>query len=153
MTEPGGAEVCELAVRLRLVVGRLSRRVRVDTRRSLPSLQLSILVTLDRLGPQGLSELAHREQVATSTMSRALSTLDRKGLVARTSSSEDGRSLLISITEAGRSRWREVCGHPTALIARRLDRLDPEHRSALQAALPALEALLVEQGNGAATGG
>ncbi|MDN5919989.1 MAG: MarR family transcriptional regulator [Pseudonocardia sp.] len=137
-----GAEAAELAARLRLVVGRLSRRARIDARGSLYSLQLSTLVTLDQHGPQQLFELARREQVAKSTMSRVLATMDQKGLVVRSATPDDARRLSISITPAGRARLLQVWGHPTALIRRRLERLEPTHRAALQAGLPALEALL-----------
>lgn len=137
-----GAEAAETAVRVRLVIGRLSRRVRIDARGSLPSLQLSILVTLNQYGSQQLFELAQREGVARSTMSRVLAALGQKGLVLRSATPDDARGLSISITPAGRARLVQVCGHPTALIRRRLERLEPTHRAALQAALPALEALL-----------
>ena len=138
-------EVSEVAVRLRLVVGRLSRRIRIDARGSLPPLQLSILVTLDRHGPQQLFELARREEVARSTMSRVLAAMGQKGLIVRTVTPDDGRGLLVSITPAGTTRLLQVCGNPAALIRRRLDRLDPRHRAAVHAALPALEALLDDE--------
>jgi hypothetical protein len=47
----------ELATRLRLAVGRLSRRVRIDGGESVPPLQLSALVTVEGHGPLRLSEL------------------------------------------------------------------------------------------------
>lgn len=143
-TAATGAEAAEMAVRLRLVVGRLGRRIRTDAPGSLPSLQLSTLVALDQYGPQQLCELARREDVARSTMSRALSAMGQKGLIDRATTPNDARGLLISITPAGTTRLLQVCGHPTALIRRRLDRLDPEPRAALLAALPALEDLLVD---------
>jgi hypothetical protein len=51
-------EQTELAARLRLVVGRLNRRIRIDGRESIPPLQLSALVTVEQHGPLRLSELA-----------------------------------------------------------------------------------------------
>ena len=45
---------------------------------------------------------------------------------------------------AARLRLAEVRSHRTALIARRLARLTDEQRALLTAALPALEALLVD---------
>ncbi len=133
----------ELAARLRLAVGRLNRRIRIDDSESLPPLQLSTLVTVELHGPLRLSELARREAVTAPTMSRVLTALDEQGLVARASDPGDARGVLISISDTGRTRLQEMRSHRTALIARRLDRLDDAQRAALEAALPALEALLV----------
>lgn len=134
----------ELASRLRLAVGRLNRRIRIDDRESLPPLQLSTLVTVELCGPLRLSELARREAVTAPTMSRVLTALDEAGLVSRAADPGDARGVLISISPSGSSRLDEMRSHRTALIARRLDRLDGPQRTAIEAALPALEALLVE---------
>lgn len=80
MTTSGAAatEAAGMAIRLRLVVGRLSRRIRSDARGSWPSLQPSTLVTLDQYGPQQLGELAQREDVARSTMSWVLAAMSQE---------------------------------------------------------------------------
>lgn len=135
----------ELAARLRLAVGRLNRRIRIDDKESLPPLQLSTLVTVENNGPLRLSELARREAVTAPTMSRVLTALDEAGLVSRAADPGDARGVLISISPSGVSRLAELRSHRTALIARRLDRLDDRQRGALEAALPALEALLVDE--------
>lgn len=135
----------ELAARLRLAVGRLHRRIRIDGRESIPPLQLSALVTVEDHGPLRLSELARREAVTAPTMSRVLGALDEQGLVVRTPDPQDARGVLITLSEAGASRLDEVRTHRTALVARRLTRLDSAQLAALRAALPALEALLVDE--------
>ncbi|MBW0103860.1 MarR family winged helix-turn-helix transcriptional regulator [Pseudonocardia sp. KRD291] len=135
----------ELAARLRLAVGRLHRRIRIDDKESLPPLQLSTLVTVELSGPLRLSELARREAVTAPTMSRVLTALDEAGLVSRAADPGDARGVLISVSPAGVSRLAELRSHRTALIARRLARLDETQRAALEASLPALEALLVDE--------
>lgn len=147
---PGGTTVTsrfetsddDLASRLRLVVGRLNRRIRIDGTDSLPPLQLSALVTVETEGPLRLSELARREGVTAPTMSRVLSALDEQGMVLRAPDPGDARGVLVSISEQGRATLREVRTERTALVARRLDRLDSDQRAALETALPALEALI-----------
>jgi DNA-binding MarR family transcriptional regulator len=134
----------ELATRLRLAVGRLSRRVRIDGGEQVPPLQLSALVTVEQHGPLRLSELARREAVTAPTMSRVLSALDEQGLVVRSPDPQDARGVLITLSSEGARRLDEVRTQRTALIARRLARRDDAQRSALTAALPALEALLVD---------
>jgi DNA-binding MarR family transcriptional regulator len=138
------AERAELAARLRLVVGRLHRRIRIDGRESIPPLQLSALATVEQHGPLRLSELARREAVTAPTMSRVLAALDEQGLVIRTPDPHDARGVRIVLSEEGAARLAEVRSHRTALVARRLARLDDEERQRIAAALPALEALLVD---------
>lgn len=144
----GGAgaesELTEEATRLRLAVGRLHRRIRIDGRESVPPLQLSALSTIDLHGPLRLSELARREAVTAPTMSRVLTALDEQGLVVRKPDPHDARGVLVTLSEKGRRVLCEIRSHRTALVARRLARLDTEQRAALRAALPAIEALLVE---------
>ena len=137
-------EQTQLAARLRLVVGRLYRRIRIDGRESIPPLQLSALVTVEQHGPLRLSELARREAVTAPTMSRVLTALDEQGLVIRTPDPHDARGVQIVLSEKGATRLAEVRSHRTALVARRLARLDDDERGRIAAALPALEALLVD---------
>ncbi|MHA6625192.1 MarR family winged helix-turn-helix transcriptional regulator [Pseudonocardia sichuanensis] len=148
MTRTGPVEIDEqtqLAARLRLVVGRLHRRIRIDGRESVPPLQLSALVTVEQHGPMRLSELARREAVSAPTMSRVLSALDEQGLVIRTPDPNDARGVQIVLSDAGAAKLAEVRSHRTALVARRLGRLDDDERRRIADALPALEALLVDE--------
>jgi len=141
----GVIEETELAARLRLVVGRLNRRIRIDGRESVPPLQLSAMVTVEEHGPLRLSELARREAVSVPTMSRVLTALDEQGLVVRTPDPQDARGVLVTLSGEGERRLAEVRSHRTALVARRLGRLDTVQRATLAAALPALEALLEDE--------
>jgi DNA-binding MarR family transcriptional regulator len=142
MTEPESTEP-QLASRLRLAVGRLSRRIRLASN-DVPPLQLSTLVTVEAHGPLRQGELAQREAVSAPTMSRILAALDERGLVLRTPDPADARSTLVAISAAGSHTLREVRSQRTALLDARLARLTPEQRAALVAALPALESLVVE---------
>jgi len=137
-------ELTDLAARLRLTVGRLHRRIRIDGRESIPPLQLSALVTVEQHGPLRLSELARREAVTAPTMSRVLTALDEQGLVLRAADPQDARGVLITLSAVGAAQLCEVRSHRTALVARRLQRLDTTQRQALTTAMPALEALLVD---------
>ncbi len=131
-----------LPARLRLAIGRLNRRIRVDAAAVLPPLQTSVLVTLEEHEPLRLSELARREAVTPPTMSRVLAALDDAGLLVRTPDPQDARSALVELSPEGRSMIERLRTERTALLAERLERLAPEHREALAAAVPALEALV-----------
>src|ERR1700753_3938824 len=99
------------------------------------------LASVERLGPQRLTVLAAREGVTQPAMTQLISRLEESGLVRREASPEDGRVVLVVITDEGRAvlaRRRLVrTGKLAAIIAQ----LDPEHRAALAGALPALDAL------------
>jgi DNA-binding MarR family transcriptional regulator len=131
-----------LPARLRLAIGRLNRRIRVDAAAVLPPLQTSVLVTLEEHEPLRLSELARREAVTPPTMSRVLAALDDAGLLVRTPDPQDARSALVELSAEGRAMIEQLRTERTAVLAERLERLAPEHREALAAAVPALEALV-----------
>ena len=78
-------------------------------------------------------------------MSRVLTSLVDQGLVFREPDPQDARGVLITLSERGAAQLDAVRSHRTALVARRLARLDPEQLAALHAAMPALEALLVDE--------
>ena len=132
-----------LPARLRLAIGRLNRRIRVDSAAVLPPLQTSVLVTLEEHEPLRLSELARREAVTPPTMSRVLAALDDAGLLVRTPDPQDARSALVELSPEGRAMIDRLRTERTAILAERLARLSPDHREALAAAVPALEALVM----------
>jgi DNA-binding MarR family transcriptional regulator len=134
----------EMVGRLRLAVGRLARRLRLEGDGGLPPLQLSTLVTIELHGPLRLGELAQREAVTAPTMSRVLAALDERGAVERRPDPADARSTLVSVSPAGLGLIATIRSERTASLARRLDRLDGGQRAAIMAALPALEALVAE---------
>jgi DNA-binding MarR family transcriptional regulator len=73
-----------------------------------------------------------------------LAALDESGLVVRSPDPQDARGVLVTLSVEGQRALNDVRSHRTALVARRLRRLDAEQREALTAAMPALEALLVD---------
>lgn len=128
--------------RLRLSIGRLSRRLRVEAADEVPPLQLSTLVTLERDGPLRLGELARREAVTAPTMSRVLVSLDERNALLRRSDPADGRSVIVSLSPEGQAIIDRTRERRTEVLTRRFDRLDADQQAALRAALPALEALV-----------
>jgi len=99
------------------------------------------LAGIERLGPQRLTVLAAREGVTQPAMTQLISRLEESGLVRREASQEDGRVVLVVITDEGRAvlaRRRSVRSDRMAAI---IAQLAPEHRAALAIALPALDAL------------
>ena len=99
------------------------------------------LAGLERTGPQRLTLLAAREGVTQPAMTQLISRLEESGLVRREASQEDGRVVLVVITDEGRATLARRRAGRAERMAAIVAQLSPEHRDALAAALPALDAL------------
>ena len=131
-------ETIDLAHSLRLVVGRLARRLRQRTLGGLTPSQLSVLASLNRHGPLTLTDLAEIEGVAQASISGIVGRLAEKGLVDRVPNPEDRRSTLVQMSPQGRAVLEKGRGERTAYLAERLDRLTPEEREVLAEAVAIL---------------
>jgi DNA-binding MarR family transcriptional regulator len=131
--------------RLRAVIGRLSRRLRPTTAGSeLTPSETSILFTIVRLGPLGLSEVAEIESVNPTMLSRITAQLLDAGLISREASPGDRRAALVKATPAGRRMRERIHKERTAALGAHVETLDEEQQAALWAALPVLEALAAQ---------
>ena len=99
------------------------------------------LAGLERIGPQRLTLLAVREGVTQPAMTQLISRLEDAGLVRREASPEDGRVVLVVITDEGRATLARRRATRTERLTSIIAQLDPEHRALLANALPALDAL------------
>src|SRR5437899_3765477 len=91
-----------LAARLRLVVTRLSRRLRQQGETGISASQLSALSTIDRCGPMTLGDLAAAEQVQPPSMTRVVANLEAARLVDRQLCQQDRRVTRVRVTSEGR---------------------------------------------------
>jgi DNA-binding MarR family transcriptional regulator len=89
-----------LASELRLVLGHLVRRLRVEHRFSLS--QGAVLGRLDREGTRSIGDLASAERVRPQSMAQTVSDLEAEGLIARSPDPADGRRTLVALTAQGR---------------------------------------------------
>jgi DNA-binding MarR family transcriptional regulator len=99
------------------------------------------LSTLERNGPSRLTALAAREGVTQPAMTQLITRLADSGFVAREADPDDGRVVRVSITDEGRAMLTRRRARRAEKLAGILAQLSPEHRAALAAALPALDAL------------
>ncbi|NKX53060.1 MarR family winged helix-turn-helix transcriptional regulator [Arthrobacter mobilis] len=134
-SKPAGPEQAlspdALAVELRIAVMRTSRRLRTEASGDIiPAGQYTVLAHLTG-GPRTLRELADREQVQAPSMTRIVNGLAEQGLVARQTHPEDGRQVLVRITEAGEAVLAEARSHRTAWLAQRLAELGEDDRRIL----------------------
>jgi len=132
----------ELGARLRAAIGRLSRRLRPTVAGSgLTPSQISVLFTIVRHGPLGLSELAELESVNATMLSRITSQLSAGGLIVRSQDPDDRRSATVAATAAGRRMRERIHRERARALSAHVDELSEQERLALWHALPVLEQL------------
>ena len=131
-----------LASRLRLVLMRLTRRLRSQAADDLSPSLVSALASLERRGPLTLGELAALERVKPPSVTRTIAALETQGLVQRERDQADGRVSRVSVTVDGRRRLQRSRTRKTAYLTKRLARLDDTEAKTLSDALAALERLL-----------
>jgi DNA-binding MarR family transcriptional regulator len=132
----------DVAGRLFLAVGRLSRSLRQTGSPGPGHGAISALATLVALGPVRLGDLAAKEGVAAATMSRIVASLVEAGYARREPDPVDRRAWLATATEEGEHMLQGVRSTRIHELNRRIERLPEDHREALAMALPALESLL-----------
>lgn len=64
----------------------------------------SILFTLQREGAQRMTDISKHLGIGKPTLSRQLTTLAERGFITKKADPADGRAMVISLTEQGRSR-------------------------------------------------
>jgi DNA-binding MarR family transcriptional regulator len=134
----------DTASRLRVAIGRLSRRLRTTAAGSAAGLtptRISVLLTVVRAGPIRLSVLAEVESLNPTMLSRIIADLGDAGLVARTSDDGDRRAAWVEATAAGRRLAERMRRERTDAVNEAMEALTPGDRRLLEDALPALEHL------------
>ncbi|HEY7967820.1 MAG TPA: MarR family transcriptional regulator [Solirubrobacteraceae bacterium] len=132
----------ESADRLRSAIGRISRRLRPTVAASgLTPSQISVLFTIVRRGPLGVSELAAIEAMNPTMISRFVVQLADLGLIRRESRADDRRAATVTATAAGRRIRERVHAERARALGGYLAQLDDGERETLRAALGALERL------------
>ncbi|HMN98514.1 MAG TPA: MarR family transcriptional regulator [Miltoncostaeaceae bacterium] len=103
--------------------------------------QSGVLATLVRQGPMRAGDLAAAEALNPTMLSRILGRLEEAGLVERAPDPADARSTVARATTAGKRLVGRLRARRAAVLRARLADLAPGQVAALEAALPALEAL------------
>jgi DNA-binding MarR family transcriptional regulator len=140
---PVPEDTYELAAELRTSFGTLIRKLKhIQPGGDLSFPETSTLSRLDRSGPATSSDLARLDKISPQSMGATIAELERRGLVARAKDPEDGRRIVLSITEQGRQVVRDRRGARTELIAQALGSTFTEAElGQLRAIVPLLERL------------
>jgi DNA-binding MarR family transcriptional regulator len=137
----------DTAARLRIVIGRLSRRLRstaASRDAGLTPTAISLLLSVVRTGPVRLSELAEGEGLNPTMLSRVIAGMVQDGLLDRSSDEHDRRAGWVKATAAGRRLAERMRRERTAAVNVALAELSDAERRAIVKALPALESLSEE---------
>lgn len=137
------SEEPELAATLRPVLLRLNNLIR----RRVPSVELTpaqstALTTVLDHGPLRVGELADRERIRVPTATSIVRRMETLELVLREPDPDDGRAVLIGLTNTGRELLERVARERNDILAAMLAELTDDQRRAIDAAAPALQAML-----------
>jgi DNA-binding MarR family transcriptional regulator len=121
------------AVLTRLLV----RQVGPDVSRT----EAGVLRTLTD-APRRITELAELEGLAQPTMTLLVQRLEQRGWVRRDRHADDGRVVLVSVTDAGRMTLEAFRAQVLAALRSRLDAMPDEEIAELEAATETLGSLV-----------
>ena len=136
-------DVDGVAAALLASVSMLVRRIRqVPVEGGLTMPERQALSQLDRYGPATSSELARQAQITAQAMGATLGALQARGLIERRPDPQDGRRVILTVTDAGLQQLRDKRNARAELVAGALsDGFTPAELQQLAAAGPLLERL------------
>jgi DNA-binding MarR family transcriptional regulator len=137
MSEPTTAAVQEAMARFVRAFG-LHRPERTPCGQPLPVSEAHALAELRGAGALRQAELGRRLRLEKSTVSRLVGQLAARGWVDRDAAREDGRGVLVRLTDAGRSAADRVAAAREERFTRLLERIEPARRAEVLDALRVL---------------
>lgn len=105
---------------------RALRRQRGDA--GLTEGQFAVLAALSKHGPLNAGVLAEHEGMRPPSMTRIIHALGDLGFVAKEGHPEDGRQVVVTLTDAGRAEFRETRRRQDDWLSGRLATLDMSDR-------------------------
>ena len=136
----------EVIPELRLGIMRLSRRLRQErpAADALTPSQLAVLGTLVRCGPMTPRALANSERIKPPSATRIVSSLEEEGLVTKEQDPDDGRQVLVYLTDRALKRVEASREAKNAWLIERVGRLPKEDQDRILAVAPLLNQLALE---------
>ena len=137
---PVDTDTSALAAELRVVIGRVIRRLRAEHGFSLT--HGAVLGRLDRDGALSTGDLAAAERVRPQSMGQTLAELEAGGLVSRRPDTVDRRRTLIEVTDHGREVLAEERARREGWLAEAIETgFSPREQDVLRRAVPLLDRL------------
>jgi DNA-binding MarR family transcriptional regulator len=153
---PPGLTTTELAGELMRVVASLRRvsrrRVQAELRLApLPEAQRELLLLVETRPGIGVAAAAAELGLAGNSVSTLVNALTEAGLLLRETDPADRRAVRLSLAPAGQRRLQTWRTERSAVVGEALNDIGAAERRAIEAALPALRALVIrlQDGEGA----
>jgi DNA-binding MarR family transcriptional regulator len=144
MTSPDAAtDLSREASDLRIATFRLARRMR--TQRAVDSMsdgQFAVLAALWVHGSHTLGELADRERVSAPAMNRTVNCLQENGYLGRSADENDGRKVVITLTDDGRAVVDETARRRDAWVEEALGEMTADERETLAKAAEIMQRMV-----------
>lgn len=137
MTSPEAKGIRTLSENLRLACMRISRRVRFESGDVIAPHQFSVLARLEG-GPLTPRALADIEKVSAPSMTRTVGCLVDDGFATREPHPDDGRQVLVSLTDAGREILASTRRRRDMWMVERVTELTDAERATLAEAVEIL---------------
>jgi DNA-binding MarR family transcriptional regulator len=132
-----------LAERLRPTLLRASRKLRQEAQRlGASALDVTLLAHIKRKPGIGVSGMAELEHMSKPSMSGHIKRLEAAGWIARAGDAEDGRRSGLTLTKDGGRQLEAIRQLRNDWLVARLNRLTPEERAQLEAAIEPLARLV-----------
>jgi DNA-binding MarR family transcriptional regulator len=131
---------------LRIATFRLARRMR--TQRAVDSMsdgQFAVLAGLFVHGPHTLTELADLERVSAPAMNRTVNCLQDAGYISRSADENDGRKVVIDLTDEGRAVVDETARRRDAWVEEALAEIAPDEREILAKAAAIMQRIVARR--------
>lgn len=122
-------------------VARLNRRLRQERQSDLTPTQLAVLVSIRQIGPATPGAIAALERVRPPSITRTLTSLVDDGYVTREPHPDDGRQVLVSVSERGNEVLTAERERRDEWLATGLDEMTSDERALLKEAAALLERL------------
>ena len=122
-------------------MARLNRRLRQERHSDLTPTQMSVLGAIRQLGEATPSAIAAFERVQPPSITRTLASLVEAGMAIRAPHPEDGRQVLMSVSERGEAVLAEERSRRDLWLSHRLTELTATERRTLEEAAALMERL------------
>ena len=143
-SNPGAARALAVAGELRVLIGKLKRRLREEAHLGdFTGSQMSVLSRLEREGPATVTTLALAEGMRPQSMGATVAALEAAGLVGRAPDPTDGRQAILSLTAACRERVKAGRAAREDWLFRAIrTKLDAQEQEALATGIEVLQRLV-----------
>lgn len=131
--------------RLALTIARLNRRLRQERQSDLSAGQLSVMGSILRMDNPSPSQLAAAEKISGPAMTRTLNCLEDHGYISRSPHPDDGRQVIVHVSESGLAALDDERQRRDAWLDERLKCLSSEERTHLRNTIKILDQLIEDE--------